>query len=50
MSLAAQLMPDSLVDIEADWLAQIVAPINSVTGIAGLIFLAVWWFYRKIFR
>ena len=43
LNLATQLMPDSLIEI-----AQIVAPINSVTGVAGLLFLAGWLFYRKI--
>jgi hypothetical protein len=50
LNLATQLMPDSLIEIETNWLAQIVAPINSVTGVAGLLFLAGWMFYRKIIR
>jgi len=48
LNLATQLMPDSLIEIETNWLAQIVAPINSVTGAAGLLFLAGWLLYRKI--
>lgn len=50
LDLATQLMPASLVDIETDWLAQLLAPINSVAGVAGLLFLAGWMFFRKIFR
>jgi len=49
LNLATQLMPDSLIEIETNWLAQIVAPINSVAGVAGLLFLAGWMLYRKIF-
>ena len=49
LNLAMQLMPDSLIEIETNWLAQIVAPINSVAGVAGLLFLAGWMLYRKIF-
>ena len=50
LNLAARLMPQSLVEVEADWLGQVIAPVNSVTGVAGLLFLAVWLFYRKFIR
>ena len=50
LNFAAQLMPDSLIDIESDLLAQIFAPVNSVAGIAGLLFLAAWFFYRRVIR
>ena len=46
--LAAKLMPDSLFTIETAWLEQLLAPVNSVTGVAGLLFLAGWLFFRKI--
>jgi hypothetical protein len=49
LNLAAQLMPDSLIEIETNWLSQLLAPVNSVAGIAGFLFLAGWYFYRKIF-
>ena len=48
IDLASQLMPDSLIAVEEQWLAQILAPVNGVSGIVGLTFLAGWWFYRKI--
>jgi len=50
MNLVTQLMPDTLIEVESGLLAQLVAPINSVAGIGGLLFLAGWMFYRKIFR
>ena len=50
LNLASQLMPNSLVEFESDLIAQVLAPINSITGVAGLLFLAGWWFYRKVFR
>ena len=50
LNLASQLMPNSLVEFESDLITQLLAPINSVTGVAGLLFLAGWWFYRKVLR
>ncbi|MDJ0904936.1 MAG: hypothetical protein QNI96_02850 [Woeseiaceae bacterium] len=50
VNLATRLMPESLVTIESAWMEQLLAPINSFAGAAGMIFLGVWWFYRKIFR
>lgn len=47
VELAARLMPDSLINVESAWLEQLVAPINSVTGVLGLVFLFVWWASRK---
>ncbi len=47
--IAAQLLPGQLVSVEGDWMAQLLAPVNSAAGIAGLLFVAGWWFYRKIF-
>ena len=49
LSLAAQLMPDSLITFENDMLEKVMAPVNSVTGVAGLLFLLVWKVYRKLF-
>ena len=50
LNFAAQLMPDSIVDFESDLMGQIFAPVNSVAGVAGLLFLAGWIFYRKVVR
>ena len=48
VDLATQLLPDTLIEVEEQWLAQLFAPVNSVAGIAGLSFLVVWALYRKI--
>ena len=48
MNLAAGLLPDSLIEVETAWLAQLVAPINSVTGIAGLAFLIAFRLFWKL--
>ncbi|NOR35922.1 MAG: hypothetical protein GQ577_04160 [Woeseiaceae bacterium] len=48
VDLATQLLPDTLVAVEGQWLAQLFAPVNSVAGIAGLSFLVAWALYRKI--
>jgi hypothetical protein len=50
MNLVTRLMPTTLIEVESDLLAQLVAPVNSVAGVGGLLFLAAWMFYRKIFR
>ena len=47
--VATQLLPDTLVTVEADWLAQVLAPVNSAAGLAGLLFLGGWLFWRKVF-
>jgi hypothetical protein len=48
IELAARLMPDSLISIETVWLEHMLAPVNSVTGVVGLVFLFVWWLVRKV--
>ena len=50
LNFASQLMPKSIVEFETEFFAQALAPINSVMGVAGLLFLGVWMFYRKVFR
>ena len=47
VEIAARLMPDSLITVETAWLEHMLAPINSVTGVVGLVFLFVWWLVRK---
>ena len=46
--LAAGLLPDSLIEVETAWLAQLTAPINSVAGVAGLVFLVAFRFFWKL--
>ena len=48
MNLAAELLPDSLIEVETAWLAQLTAPINSVAGVAGLVFLVAFRFFWKL--
>jgi hypothetical protein len=48
IDLATQLLPDTLIAVEGEWMAQLLAPVNGISGIVGLTFLAGWWFYRKI--
>jgi len=48
IDLATQLLPDSLITVEDQWLAQLLAPVNGVSGIVGLTFLVGWGFYRKV--
>ena len=48
VDLASQLLPDSLIDVEEQWLTQLLAPVNSVAGVVGLAFLGAWAAYRKI--
>jgi hypothetical protein len=50
LNFASQLMPKSIVEFETDFVAQAMAPINSVMGVAGLLFLGAWMFYRKVIR
>ncbi len=45
---AARLMPDSLIHFESAWLNQLLAPVNGLAGIAGLVFLLAWWLFRKL--
>ena len=48
-SLAAQLLPQSLVEIDDRLVAQLLAPVNSISGAVGLGFLALRLAYKKIF-
>jgi len=48
VDLATQLLPDTLIAVEEGFLAQLLAPVNSVAGVVGLVFLGAWVAYRKI--
>ena len=50
LRLANQFLPVSLVDIETDWLRQVVSPVNSVAAAVAVAAVAVQMLYRKIFR
>ena len=49
-ALLTQLLPASLVDVENQLLAQLLAPINSVAGAIALLFLLLCFAYKKLFR
>ena len=50
LRLTNQFLPASLVDIETDWLRQVVSPVNSVAAAIAVAAVTVQMFYRKIFR
>jgi len=50
VSMANQLLPVSLVEIQTEWVRQLVSPINSVAAIVAVIVLGVTRFFRRIFR
>ncbi len=47
--LLTQVLPETIVDIDARWAAQLLAPVNSVSGLVGLAALGLWAAFRKIF-
>jgi hypothetical protein len=50
ISMASSLLPVSLVEIETQWLQQLLAPINSVAAAVAMGALGIRKFYRRIFR
>ena len=48
VNLAIQLLPESLIELDDRWLAQILSPVNSVAGLLGLGFLALRAAWKKI--
>jgi len=50
LGMATQLLPNSLVNIETEWLGLLLSPINSVAATIALGFLGVRRFFRNIFR
>lgn len=50
ISMATQLLPVSLVEIEAEWLRLLLSPINSVAAAIALGVLSIRKFFRWIFR
>ena len=49
LKMATSLLPNSLVSVEADWLQQLLAPVNSVAAAIALGFLALRKLYRRLF-
>lgn len=50
LRFANQVLPVSLVDIETDWVRQVVSPVNSVAAAIAIGAVALHRFYRRIFR
>ena len=47
--LAAQLLPDTLIEVEpTSLMAQLTAPINSIGFVVGMVFLVAFRFYWKL--
>lgn len=49
-ALLTQLLPVSLVELENQLLAQLLAPLNSIAGAIALLFLLLCFAYKKLFR
>jgi hypothetical protein len=49
VGLLAQLLPESLIEVEDEFLAQLLSPVNSVAVPIALGFLALRMLYKKIF-
>jgi len=50
IGMATQLLPVSLVEIEAEWLRLLLSPVNSVAAAIALTALGIRKFFRWIFR
>ena len=50
VNFAGQLLPVSLVDVETDWVRQLLSPVNSVAAAIAVLVLGVRKFFRRIFR
>ena len=49
-AMATQLLPESLVDIESEWLRLLVSPVNSVAALIALCALGIHRFVRRFLR
>ena len=50
VNMATQLLPVSVVEIQTDWVRQLVSPVNSVAAVVAVIVLGAMRFFRRIFR
>lgn len=50
VGLMAQALSTSLLDVGNEWLAVIVAPLNSVAGLIGMLLLGLHTIHRRIIR
>ncbi len=49
LSMASQLLPMSLIDIETEWLRQLASPINSIAAAIAIGALGIHRFVRRFF-
>ena len=50
LTMATQLLPMSLVEIEVAWLRQLVSPINSIAAVLAIAVLGIRSFIRRFLR
>lgn len=50
VNMATQLLPVSLVELQDDWIGQLVSPINSVAAAVAVVLLVTIRFFRRLFR
>ena len=48
LTMATKLLPVSLLDIETQWVRQLVAPVNSIAAAIAIAALAIRKFFRRI--
>ncbi|MBT8081965.1 MAG: hypothetical protein KJP08_03840 [Gammaproteobacteria bacterium] len=49
LRLVTELLPVSVVEIQSDWMKQLLAPVNSVAALIAVLALGIRKFYRRIF-
>ncbi len=47
--LLTQVLPETIIDMDNRWAAQLLAPVNSVSGLLGLAAVGLWVAFRKLF-
>jgi len=47
--LLTQILPETIIDLENRWIARLLAPVNSISGLLGLAGLSLWLAFRKLF-
>jgi hypothetical protein len=46
----AQVLATPLLNVQNEWLASLLAPLNSIAGVIGMLFLALHMLYRRMIR
>ncbi len=50
VGVLTQVLSTTLIELENEWVASAVAPLNSIAGLIGMTFLGVHFLYRKVVR